>query len=110
MGYSQGAQVTADFLCGTSSAGFAPTPAYASSVAGVREFSSPSFRGLCAGRPQLTLRSPPVVQVAAAVIMADPSFVKNLTWDRGTANNVSVSLPLSPAPPFPPINRPPLTE
>lgn len=47
MGYSQGAQVTADFLCGTSSAGFAPTPAYASSVAGVRKFSSLSPSVVC---------------------------------------------------------------
>lgn len=38
MGYSQGAQVTADFLCGTSEAGFAATPAYAAKVADAREF------------------------------------------------------------------------
>lgn len=33
LGYSQGAQVTADFLCGRSEAGFSATPAYASQVA-----------------------------------------------------------------------------
>lgn len=29
--------------------------------------------------------------VAAVVLMGDPSFVKNLSWDRGNASNVSVS-------------------
>lgn len=29
--------------------------------------------------------------VAAVVLMGDPSFVKNQTWDRGNASNVSVS-------------------
>lgn len=38
LGYSQGAHVTADFLCGRSEAGFSPTPAYASQVAEDREF------------------------------------------------------------------------
>lgn len=37
LGYSQGAQVTADFLCGRSEAGFDPTPAYASQVVENRE-------------------------------------------------------------------------
>lgn len=37
LGYSQGAHVTADFLCGRSEAGFSPTPAYASQVAEDRE-------------------------------------------------------------------------
>lgn len=38
LGYSQGAQVTADFLCGRSEAGFGPTPAYATQVVADREF------------------------------------------------------------------------
>lgn len=63
LGYSQGAQVTADFLCGRSSAGFPATPAYASSVADA---------------------------VSAIVLMGDPSFVKAESWDRGNASNVSV--------------------
>ncbi|PSS05187.1 cutinase-domain-containing protein [Coniella lustricola] len=62
MGYSQGAQVTADFLCGTSEVGFPATPAYAASVKD---------------------------SLAAAVIMGDPTFVKGLPWDRGNASNVS---------------------
>lgn len=37
LGYSQGAQVTADFLCGRSEAGFDATPAYASEVADSRK-------------------------------------------------------------------------
>lgn len=64
LGYSQGAQVTADFLCGRSSAGFVPTPAYASAVADA---------------------------VSAVVLMGDPSFVKDLSWSQGNASNVSVS-------------------
>lgn len=78
LGYSQGAQVTADFLCGRSSTGFPATPAYASSVADA---------------------------VSAIVLMGDPTFVKNENWDRGNATNVSVCLKkkkisflLSPAP------------
>lgn len=63
MGYSQGAQVTADFLCGRSSSGFPATPAYAASVAD---------------------------SVSAVVLMGDPSFVKGESWDRGNASNVSV--------------------
>ncbi|KAJ4422180.1 hypothetical protein N0V82_003149 [Gnomoniopsis sp. IMI 355080] len=62
MGYSQGAQVTADFLCGRSSSGFPPTPPYASLVAD---------------------------SVSAVVLMGDPSFVKGQSWDRGNASNVS---------------------
>ncbi|KAH8780290.1 cutinase [Diaporthe sp. PMI_573] len=62
LGYSQGAQVTADFLCGRSSAGFPPTPPYSAVV---------------------------TENVAAVVLMGDPSFVKNLFWDRGNASNVS---------------------
>lgn len=42
MGYSQGAQVTADFLCGTSETGFNATPAYAAEVADAREFLTPT--------------------------------------------------------------------
>lgn len=42
LGYSQGAQVTADFLCGRSELGFDPTPAYASQVVENRE-SPPYF-------------------------------------------------------------------
>ncbi|KAF3767240.1 family 5 carbohydrate esterase [Cryphonectria parasitica EP155] len=49
MGYAQSAQVTADFLSGTSETGFTSTPAYASSVENV---------------------------LAAAVLMGDLSFVK----------------------------------
>lgn len=67
MGYSQGAQVTADFLCGRSEAGFTTTEAYASSVADA---------------------------VSAIVLMGDPSFVKGLSWDRGNASNVSVCINL----------------
>ncbi|KUI62785.1 Acetylxylan esterase 2 [Cytospora mali] len=62
MGYSQGAQVTADFLCGNSETGFPETEAYASSVTDI---------------------------VAAIVLMGDPSFVAGLPWDNGTADNVS---------------------
>ncbi|CAN8102024.1 unnamed protein product [Discula destructiva] len=62
LGYSQGAQVTADFLCGTSMVGFAVTPAYAASVAET---------------------------VSAIVLMGDPSFVKGQSWNRGDAANVS---------------------
>lgn len=40
MGYSQGAQVTADFLCGTSEEGFPATEAYASNVTDSREYST----------------------------------------------------------------------
>lgn len=63
MGYSQGAQVTADFLCGTSEVGFAATPAYAAQVA---------------------------ASLDAVMLMGDPTFVKGLSWDRGNASNVSV--------------------
>ncbi|PSR80844.1 cutinase [Coniella lustricola] len=62
LGYSQGAQVTADFLCGTSEVGWPATDAYAATVAD---------------------------SVAAIVLFGDPSFVKDLAWDRGTANNTS---------------------
>ncbi|KAJ0118611.1 hypothetical protein J7T55_012863 [Diaporthe amygdali] len=62
LGYSQGAQVTADFLCGRSSAGFPPTSPYSAIVA---------------------------ENIAAVVLMGDPSFVKGLAWDRGNASNVS---------------------
>lgn len=65
LGYSQGAQVTADFLCGRSSAGFPPTPAYAPLVADA---------------------------VSAIVLMGDPTFVKAQSWDRGNASNVSVCI------------------
>lgn len=74
MGYSQGAQVTADFLCGTSEAGFPATRPYAAAVAEA---------------------------VSAVVLMGDPSFVKGLSWDRGNASNVSVSFALSHTPPPP---------
>lgn len=37
LGYSQGAQVTADYLCGRSELGFEPTEAYASQVAASRK-------------------------------------------------------------------------
>lgn len=62
LGYSQGAQLTADFLCGTSESGFPETEAYASNVTDI---------------------------VAAIVLMGDPSFVAGLSWDNGTAENVS---------------------
>ncbi|KAF3766165.1 family 5 carbohydrate esterase [Cryphonectria parasitica EP155] len=62
LGYSQGAQVTADFLCGTSEEGWPTTEAYASTVTD---------------------------NLAAVVLFGDPSFVKGLSWDRGTANNTS---------------------
>lgn len=56
--------MTADFLCGRSSSGFPPTPPYSTIV---------------------------TENIAAVVLMGDPSFVKNLSWDRGNASNVSVS-------------------
>ncbi|KUI63425.1 Acetylxylan esterase 2 [Cytospora mali] len=62
LGYSQGAQVTADFLCGRSEFGFPDTDGYAAVVAD---------------------------DVAAVVLMGDPSFVKDLPWDRGDASNES---------------------
>ncbi|ROV98007.1 hypothetical protein VMCG_06955 [Cytospora schulzeri] len=62
LGYSQGAQVTADFLCGRSEAGFGATDGYAADVAD---------------------------DVAAIVLVGDPSFVKGLPWDRGNASNGS---------------------
>ncbi|KAF3023552.1 hypothetical protein E8E14_010280 [Neopestalotiopsis sp. 37M] len=57
MGYSQGAQVTMDVLCGTSETGFATTT--------------------------------PVVSdnVAAVVLMGDPSNTPNQTFNAGTAQN-----------------------
>lgn len=39
LGYSQGAQITADFLCGTSEVGFAASPGYAAAVAADGMFS-----------------------------------------------------------------------
>ncbi|KAK6199867.1 hypothetical protein LQW54_009775 [Pestalotiopsis sp. IQ-011] len=62
MGYSQGAQVTMDLLCGTSETGFAATSAV------------------------------PSDNVAAVVLMGDPSFTPNQTFNAGTATNPGVHL------------------
>ncbi|CAN8103920.1 unnamed protein product [Discula destructiva] len=62
LGYSQGAQVTMDFLCGTTETGFPTTEAYAANATD---------------------------NIASIVLYGDPSFVKDLPWDQGTANNTS---------------------
>lgn len=108
LGYSQGAQVTADFLCGTSEVGFPASEAYASQVADVgasffffpflptHHHHLPAFPRRARRRGPRTC-SPALanligkIAVDAVVLMGDPSFVKGQSWDRGNASNVSVS-------------------
>lgn len=78
--YIQGAQVTMDLLCGTSETGFAATSAV------------PSDNGKIISRaPKHHLSK--AFAVAAVVLMGDPSFTPNQTFNAGTATNPGVSAP-----------------
>lgn len=70
-----------DFLCGTSETGFPTTDAYAGNVTDNSKWMLPSERGRL-----LTIG---IHKVASIVLYGDPSFVKDLSWDQGTANNTS---------------------
>ncbi|KAE9575006.1 Acetylxylan esterase 2 [Colletotrichum fructicola] len=63
MGYSQGAHVTADVLCGTSESGFAATPAQAADVTD---------------------------KISAVVLMGDPSHVVGQPFNTGTSQKDGV--------------------
>jgi acetylxylan esterase len=66
MGYSQGAQVTADTVCGSTISGFAQTQAISKAVTD---------------------------KVAAIMLMGDPTHVVNQPYDQGTATKNGVSQP-----------------
>lgn len=105
LGYSQGAQVTADFLCGRSEVGFVGTPPYGGVLADDSELVCFVLSLLCRvpilrrraqrwsgerdGRKKRNMLI--YVLVAAVVLMGDPSFVEHVPWDRGNASNKSVS-------------------
>lgn len=65
MGYSQGAQVTADTVCGSTISGFAQTQAISSAV---------------------------TQKVAAIMLMGDPTHLVGQSFDEGTATKNGVSL------------------
>lgn len=68
MGYSQGAQVTADTVCGSTISGFAQTQAISTAV---------------------------LDKVSAIMLMGDPTHAVNQPYDQGTSTKAGVSRPSS---------------
>lgn len=66
MGYSQGAQVTADMVCGSTISGFAQTPAVPAALTD---------------------------KVAAIMLMGDPTHLVGQSFNEGTSTKNGVSLP-----------------
>lgn len=84
MGYSQGAQVVVDAVCGSDGAnGFAEVRPLATSDIEKNGEEGPR----CTRAPSLT------VAVVAMVLFGDPTHVANTTFDRGTSINNGVSRP-----------------
>lgn len=73
-----------DFLCGTSENGFPTTEAYAGNVTDNGMYWNHHQGPLGRAFANALLH-----KVASVVLYGDPSFVKDLSWDQGTANNTS---------------------
>ncbi|KAL2878794.1 hypothetical protein SGCOL_006023 [Colletotrichum sp. CLE4] len=76
MGYSQGAHVTADVLCGTSETGFEATEPQAADITDKSMFLSDTEKPLQVIDTNV---------VAAVVLMGDPSHVTGQPFDQGTS-------------------------
>lgn len=101
MGYSQGAHVALDTLCGSSLNGFTPSAAQASAVGASSTWPTlplRSSRSRCFG---CVVNCADSVAVAAVILAGDPTFVPGLPSNRGTSQDAGVRLPIPPPSPWP---------
>lgn len=114
MGYSQGAQVTADVMCGTMINNFAPTQALSTSNLNKGQFRShlgdvsncsDSVKSKDLGHVKLA----DFQAVAAAVLMGDPSKAMNETFLQGTSTKNGVRA-FSPPPLLPSLPTVPVLD